>query len=218
MKKMWALVLAVLMVSLNMMAVAEEAGAEPFELKEYHMNLERFRGEPDNMIDSDGNIIFGNAASNKSKTGKNIMLMSYSEEKTLIGDNTAPLCFLLSARVSGQAAYMLKRIMQIIGFNCQVFLGSIMSDFLLLILRREQCSRFAASKRVSMTFSGDYGDKCSYKLTKEQYHQLGLICDEYDEVLEPYWKQLREIADNAGLKKELYNVAWSEVRAKVSVS
>ena len=24
----------------------------------------------------------------------------------------------------------------------------------------------------------------SYKLTKEQYHQLGLICDEYDEVLE----------------------------------
>lgn len=43
MKKMWALVLAVLMVSLNMMAVAEEAGgAEPFELKEYHMNLERF--------------------------------------------------------------------------------------------------------------------------------------------------------------------------------
>lgn len=105
-------------------------------MKEYHMNLERFRGEPDNMIDSDGNIIFGNAA----------------------------------------------------------------------------------SKRVSMTFSSDYGDKCSYKLTKEQYHQLGLICDEYDEVLEPYWKQLREIADNAGLKKELYNVAWSEVRAKVSVS
>ena len=70
-----------------------------------------------------------------------------------------------------------------------------------------------------MTFNSDYGDKCSYKLTKEQYHQLGLICDEYDEVLEPYWKQLREIADNAGLKKELpYNVAWSEVRAKVSVS
>ena len=48
---------------------------------------------------------------------------------------------MLSARVSGQAAYMLKRIMQIIGFNCQVFLGSIMSDFLLLILRREQCSK-----------------------------------------------------------------------------
>lgn len=42
MKKMWALVLAVWMVSLNMMAVAEEVGAEPFELKEYHMNLERF--------------------------------------------------------------------------------------------------------------------------------------------------------------------------------
>ena len=60
-------------------------------MKEYHMNLERFRGEPDNMIDSDGNIIFGNAASNKSKTGKNIMLMSYSEEETLIGDNTAPV-------------------------------------------------------------------------------------------------------------------------------
>ena len=53
------------MVSLNMMAVAEEVGAEPFELKEYHMNLERFRGEPDNMIDSDGNIIFGNAASKR---------------------------------------------------------------------------------------------------------------------------------------------------------
>lgn len=35
MKKMWALVLAVLMISLNMMAVAEEVGgAEPFELKE----------------------------------------------------------------------------------------------------------------------------------------------------------------------------------------
>lgn len=77
MKKMWALVLAVWMVSLNMMVVAEEVGAEPFELKEYHMNLERFRGEPDNMIDSDGNIIFGNAAANKSKTGKNVMLMSY---------------------------------------------------------------------------------------------------------------------------------------------
>ena len=58
------------------------------------MNLERFRGEPDNMIDSDGNIIFGNAASNKSKTGKNIMLMSYSEEETLIGDNTAPVMLL----------------------------------------------------------------------------------------------------------------------------
>ena len=95
MKKMWALVLAVWMVSLNMMAVAEEVGgAEPFELKEYHMNLERFRGEPDNMIDSDGNIIFGNAASNKSKTGKNIMLMSYSEEETLIGNNTAPVMLL----------------------------------------------------------------------------------------------------------------------------
>ena len=94
MKKMWALVLAVWMVSLNMMAVAEEVGAEPFELKEYHMNLERFRGEPDNMIDADGNIIFGNAASNKSKTGKNIMLMSYSEEETLIGDNTAPVMLL----------------------------------------------------------------------------------------------------------------------------
>ena len=95
MKKMWALVLAVWMISLNMMAVAEEVGgAEPFELKEYHMNLERFRGEPDNMIDSDGNIIFGNAASNKSKTGKNIMLMSYSEEETLIGDNTAPVMLL----------------------------------------------------------------------------------------------------------------------------
>lgn len=95
MKKMWALVLAVWMISLNMMAVAEEVGgAEPFELKEYHMNLERFRGEPDNMIDSDGNIIFGNAASNKSKTGKNIMLMSYSEEETLIGNNTAPVMLL----------------------------------------------------------------------------------------------------------------------------
>ena len=58
------------------------------------MNLERFRGEPDNMIDSDGNIIFGNAAANKSKTGKNIMLMSYSEEETLIGDNTAPVMLL----------------------------------------------------------------------------------------------------------------------------
>ena len=94
MKKMWALVLAVWMVSLNMMAVAEEVGAEPFELKEYHMNLERFRDEPDNMIDSDGNIIFGNAASNKSKTGKNVMLMSYSEEETLIGDNTVPVMLL----------------------------------------------------------------------------------------------------------------------------
>ncbi|MFR6026768.1 MAG: hypothetical protein ACLUMK_09605 [Christensenellales bacterium] len=68
MKKMWALVLAVWMVSLNIMAVAEEGGAEPFELKEYHMNLERFRGEPDNMIDSDGNIIFGNAATRVSMT------------------------------------------------------------------------------------------------------------------------------------------------------
>ena len=58
------------------------------------MNLERFRGEPDNMIDSDGNIIFGNAASNKSKTGKNIMLMSYSEEETLIVNNTAPVMLL----------------------------------------------------------------------------------------------------------------------------
>ena len=94
MKKMWALVLAVWMVSLNIMAVAEEVGAEPFELKEYHMNLERFRGEPDNMIDSDGNIIFGNAAANKSKTGKNVMLMSYSEEETLIGDNTVPVMLL----------------------------------------------------------------------------------------------------------------------------
>ena len=94
MKKMWALVLAVWMVSLNMMAVAEEVGAEPFELKEYHMNLERFRDEPDNMIDSDGNIIFGNAASNKSKTGKNVILMSYSEEETLIGDNTVPVMLL----------------------------------------------------------------------------------------------------------------------------
>ena len=94
MKKMWALVLAVWMVSLNIMAVAEEVGAEPFELKEYHMNLERFRGEPDNMIDSDGNIIFGNAAANKSKTGKNVMLMSYSEEETLIGNNTAPVMLL----------------------------------------------------------------------------------------------------------------------------
>ena len=45
------------------------------------------------MIDSDGNIIFGNAASNKSKTGKNIMLMSYSEEETLLG-NTAPVMLL----------------------------------------------------------------------------------------------------------------------------
>lgn len=109
MKKMWALVLAVWMVSLNMMAVAEEGGAEPFELKEYHMNLERFRGEPDNMIDSDGNIIFGNAASNKSKTGKNIMLMSYSEEETLIGDNTAPVMLLAFSTVSGQAAEIRRR-------------------------------------------------------------------------------------------------------------
>ena len=38
------------------------------------------------MIDSDGNIIFGNAASNKSKTGKNIMLMSYSEDEIAADD------------------------------------------------------------------------------------------------------------------------------------
>ena len=218
MKKMWALVLAVWMVSLNMMAVAEEVGAEPFELKEYHMNLERFRGEPDNMIDSDGNIIFGNAASNKSKTGKNIMLMSYSEEETLIGDNTVPvmlLAFSTGFRASSlyvetdNADYWLQ-LPSVSGFdNVGLFAVDLETGAML--------KDIAASKRVSMTFSSDYGDKCSYKLTKEQYHQLGLICDEYDEVLEPYWKQLREIADNAGLKKELYNVAWL-VRAKVSVS
>lgn len=138
---MWALVLAVWMVSLNMMAVAEEGGAEPFELKEYHMNLERFRGEPDNMIDSDGNIIFGNAASNKSKTGKNIMLMSYSEEETLIGDNTAPvmlLAFSTGFRASSlyvetdNADYWLQ-LPSVSGFdNVGLFA---------LILRREQCSK-----------------------------------------------------------------------------
>ena len=40
---------------------------------------------------------------------KNIMLMSYSEEETLIGDNTAPVMLLAFSTVSGQAAEIRRR-------------------------------------------------------------------------------------------------------------
>lgn len=219
MKKMWAFVLAVLMVSLNMVAVAEEAGGtEPLELKEYHMNLERFRGEPDNMIDPDGNIIFGNAASYKSKTGKNVMLMSYSEEKTLMGDNTVPvmiLAFSTGFRASGlyvetdNADYWLQ-LPRKSGFDNVGF-------FVVDLDTGAMLKDIASSKRVSMTFNDDYGDKCSFKLTKEQYYQLELICDEYDEVLEPYWKDLKETAKSVGLDGG-DKIAFVDGRAKVSVS
>ena len=182
------------------------------------MNLERFRGEPDNMIDPDGNIIFGNAASYKSKTGKNVMLMSYSEEKTLMGDNTVPvmiLAFSTGFRASGlyvetdNADYWLqlprKSGLDNVGFFVvDLDTGAMLKDI-------------ASSKRVSMTFNDDYGDKCSFKLTKEQYYQLGLICDEYDEVLEPYWKDLKETAKSLGLDGG-DKIAFVDGRAKVSVS